>query len=149
MSSPGSEISGLSLSPGSTLTADEIVLHTLIEKQRECCPKVIAELQSSGRKISHWAWWVFPTEKAGLSEPDPKTYVTRETAMSLLNVAEMTQWKEALTLTTILIRDKGIHNVLPSIDYGRVEFFFKFWNAVDAKPQWMIVALNCIKSQIV
>jgi hypothetical protein len=143
-----SEISGLSLSLASTLTADEIVLQTLIEKQRQSCPKVIAELQSSGRKTGHWAWWVFPTEKAGFSEPGPKTYVTSETAISLLNVADMTCWKDALTLTTTLMRDKGMNNVLPPIDHGRVEYFFKFWVTVDAKPQWMMDALDCIKSQI-
>jgi len=55
-------------------------LETLLHRQKERCPQIVQELQAHGRKVSHWAWWVFPTEKAGASEPVPKTCVTRATA---------------------------------------------------------------------
>ena len=42
-------------------------------------------IKNNGRKITHWAWWVFPTSKTGLSEPPPPTKVENEKdAMSLL-----------------------------------------------------------------
>ena len=49
----------------------------------------------SGRKTSHWAWWVFPTERQGGSEPRPATSVTPSTASRLLQRAPES-WRQCL-----------------------------------------------------
>ena len=49
----------------------------------------------SGRKTSHWAWWVFPTERQGGSEPRPATSVTPSTASHLLQRAPES-WRQCL-----------------------------------------------------
>ena len=52
-------------------------LEALLERQRTECPAIVAELNKHRRKVSHWAWWVFPTELPGASEPPPATAVTK------------------------------------------------------------------------
>ena len=59
-------------------------LRVLLERMEEHCPRALGELQRVGRKTTHWAWWVFPTEKEGASEPLPKTAVTPESAPALV-----------------------------------------------------------------
>ena len=43
----------------------------LLKRHKSELPRILAELQKSGRKVSCWAWWVFPTTKPGFCEPNP------------------------------------------------------------------------------
>ena len=108
-------------------------LETLLHRQKERCPQIVQELQAHGRKVSHWAWWVFPTEKAGASEPVPKTCVTRATAPMLLRRAPP-EWRQALETICALVEANGgdLGAVLPHIDHPRVKKFVEFWGGVPA-----------------
>jgi len=70
-------------------------LEVLLQRQEKHCPEILEELRKHGRKTSHWAWWVFPTEKEGFSEPSPTTCVTPATAKELLERAPDT-WRLCL-----------------------------------------------------
>jgi len=70
-------------------------LEVLLQRQEKHCPLILEELRKNGRKTSHWAWWVFPTEKEGFSEPSPTTCVTPNTAEELLERAPDT-WRLCL-----------------------------------------------------
>jgi len=48
---------------------DEKFLQTLVRRQKEQMPKIIGDLSKNGRKTLHYAWWLFPTELPGASEP--------------------------------------------------------------------------------
>ena len=70
-------------------TANEAFMN-LKNRQTSSCPKILKELMNSGRKDSHWAWWIWPTEMPGMSEPPPSTFVDLTTAQSLIDSAEDT-----------------------------------------------------------
>ena len=56
----------------------------LLERQTAELPRILAELEASGRKTSHWAWWAFPTELCGASEPGPATRVSVASAATVV-----------------------------------------------------------------
>ena len=110
-------------------------LRRLLTRQAERLPVALRELRRDGRKSGHWAWWAFPTAKAGFSEPEPTTRVTRETARVVLARAPRA-WREVLEEVARLTAERG-GDVLPSIDHGRVDFFCQFWPNVDGAPAWL------------
>ena len=61
-------------------------LKDLLNKQYEICSDVLNELETNGRKKKHWAWYIFPTQRIGNSDP-LNTYLSEETAEMLLQVA--------------------------------------------------------------
>ena len=121
----------------------------LLALQLEMCPQIIEELNQHGRKMSHWSWWVFPTEKFGVSEPKikgVKTRVTKETAHELLGHADTTMWMQTLNLICDLVEANSgsMDNILPKIDQDRVGYFVKFFRELDGVPEWMNDVLNIL-----
>ena len=110
-------------------------LRALLARQAEHCPRALRELRRDGRKSSHWAWWVFPTEKEGAAEPPPKTCVTRATASALVAAAPRA-WRDALEETCRLVEADG-RGVLPRIDHDRVRYFVRFWAGIRDAPAWL------------
>lgn len=116
--------------------ADRKAYQALVDRQQAKLVGILKELKHAKRKTSCWAWWVFPTEKEGFSDPDG-TRVTSTTAAWLLsNAATVDDWRLVLETICDLVEDNGMR-VLPSIDHGRVHWFIKFWSALDASPDWM------------
>jgi len=114
---------------------DRFAVQALLQRQRDELPGILEELEQNNRKTGHWAWWVFPTELAGDSEPSPETYVTHNTADMLLEEdASVTEWCNVLEKICELVEERGMR-VLPRIDHGRVHFFLKFWQAYPDSPE--------------
>jgi hypothetical protein len=114
------------------------IIIRLLNKQHEICSEILNELYEHKRKINHWAWYVFPTDKPGISDP-LQTYVTKDTAKILLKFAP-NEWRLCLKKIMKLAIKKNYtlkEKVLPSIDIGRVEFFIKFWKTISNKPDWL------------
>lgn len=110
--------------------------NALVERQHSKLAEIKRELDQHGRKTSHWAWWVFPTDKEGNADPYA-TRVTEATAgMLLAERSTAGQWRTVLERICDLVEADGVH-VLPSIDHGRVFFFIRFWQALEASPEWM------------
>lgn len=123
----------------SELAAKELrSLEALLRRQKEHCPKILVELNQHGRKVSHWAWWVWPTEKEGMSEPPPRTSVSARTAPELLERAPPS-WRGVLEKVSSLAAESpgGLRAVVPSIDIPRIGYFVEFWLTVDPKPRWL------------
>lgn len=100
----------------------------LVKKMNLNMNNILIELQNNQKKISHWSWWVFPTNKSGLSEPSPKTSVKYDEIDYLINNAPK-EWIKVLQLICKIIKKNGgYHNVIPEIDYGRIRFFIQFWS---------------------
>lgn len=97
--------------------------------------RILEELHQNGRKQSHWAWWIFPTEKEGMCEPPPKTAVTKTTAPLLLKHAPP-EWRLVLELLLELseasLREggAGLKSILPYVDHDRVRYFATFWKHI-------------------
>ena len=103
-------------------------LERLIRRQSVECPKILRELESYGRKVGHWAWWVFPTDRRGASEPPPATSLTWETARQLLDraISHCPGWISCLKSVCALVELWGLTAVLPSEDLHRVAEFVRF-----------------------
>ena len=117
--------------------AQQAALTLLVERQAKFLPAALEELRANGRKQSHYAWWLFPTEKPGRCEPSPRTYVTVQTARLLLEQAP-TVWR---TLLEEVAR-RGYCKVLPSVDHGRVGFFIEFWRHTAPRDHWLQAVLD-------
>lgn len=141
VSKPHSQKLRTPIASSSDNTGDMVAYQALVSKQQEKLAGIMRELQTSKRKVTHWAWWVFPTEKAGDLDPDG-TRVTRTTAAMLLKHGRNLQdWRRVLELICDLVEDRGMH-ILPAVDYGRVHWFIDFWSSLDASPEWMISICN-------
>ena len=119
-------------------------LARLLTLQNEWCPRALEELELTGRKQSHWMWWVFPTEMEGTSEPEPRTAVTRENATNLLARAPLA-WRAVLEKIGHLVKTSGVE-VLPQEDHGRVKHFATFWRAMTPpRVAWMCSVLDVLE----
>lgn len=123
--------------PSAADSAEVRVLRRLIVRQSERMLGILEELEANGRKVSHWAWWVFPTDMPGAGEPGGTTYVTPGTAGTLLADACAEDWRKVLEKVCDLCEDGLGISALPRVDHGRVHFFLKFWASVPDKPVWM------------
>eukprot|EP00621_Florenciella_sp_RCC1693_P013955 CAMPEP_0182543342 /NCGR_PEP_ID=MMETSP1323-20130603/31506_1 /TAXON_ID=236787 /ORGANISM="Florenciella parvula, Strain RCC1693" /LENGTH=285 /DNA_ID=CAMNT_0024754273 /DNA_START=104 /DNA_END=958 /DNA_ORIENTATION=+ len=126
--SPSASPSAPPTSPSSTQPAayskpvrvSDQKLEDLLIRQFEHCPRILNELRTSGRKTSHWAWWAWPTEKPGFSEPSPPTSVRSRDVAQLFTRAPA-QWQQILELICELVVAAGeLDEVIPQIDHGRI-----------------------------
>lgn len=124
-------------------------LDALIWRQERECPRIVEELKKNRRKTSHWAWWVFPTEKPGFSEPEPATAVTRTNAGDLLTRAPP-DWQASLELIVDLCEQngRGLHDILPAIDHPRVGYFVELFSDMDDMPVWLREVVTRLKALI-
>ena len=113
-------------------------LATLVQKMYRELPGAFRDLEVNGKKTRHWAWWAWPTEKEGFSEPMPRTAVTRDSAAELIERAPR-EWQLMLEKVCELVGwgEKGFNGVIPSIDWNRIRYFVLFWNTVPESPPWL------------
>jgi uncharacterized protein (DUF1810 family) len=127
--------------------ADIKVMDILKQKQQMYLPTAINELVQNGYKQSHWAWWAFPIDKPGGSEPKPKTYLTTHTALLYLNNPS-SEWKELLNqiVTTITKYRRPIADIFPNIDHARIKTFITFFKKIitlqKKKSLWLSKILD-------
>ena len=121
-------------------------LHALVERQTTLMPRIVEELEAHGEKRSHWAWWCFPTDMCGNSEPLPKTKLSSPAAaVELLARGPVADWRKALELICELSEAKG-RLVLPAADHGRVASFIPFWEGLEFTPAWLTVVLRRLEA---
>ena len=107
----------------------------LLERMAEKLPDHLKYMKQFGVKQGHWAWWAFPTEMRGKSEPPPSTCVTRATAAIVISKAPRV-WRDILECICQCAEKNG-KNILPKIDHGRVKCFIRFWEQERNNPPWM------------
>jgi len=116
---------------------DNKAIERLLKKQHEICSDILTELKQYGQKKTHWSWYIFPTNKPGLSDP-LQTYITKDTVEIFLKSA-LPEWRLCLEKIVSLAIEKNyrLEKVLFDIDIGRVVFFIKFWKEIPNKPIWL------------
>jgi hypothetical protein len=121
---------------------DEKTVQQLLKKQKEECFNILNELKTHSKKTSHWAWYIFPTNKPGNADP-LQTYVTIDTAEILLQFAP-NEWQLCLEKIIELAIDKNnkLNEVLFDIDIDRVKYFIKFWKNIPNKPKWLVTVCD-------
>jgi len=108
------------------------------------------ELNVHRRKLSHWAWWAFPTTSRGRSEPLPSSSVCTSTAAELLRRAP-DSWRVLLETVTSLAAANpfGINGILPAADVERIRDFMFFWTKVEPRPDWLNAVLATLRSTMI
>jgi hypothetical protein len=110
--------------------------NNLLMRQINTFPGIIKSLLANdAKKVGHWAWWVWPTEMPGKSEPSPETYCTKETAGELLHVTDLISWIRILNIINDKLDEIGgdkFLEIIPSIDHGRIHYFLQFWLHTNA-----------------
>ena len=106
---------------------DVRAMENLIKKQKLEFPKILKELKEKGKKVGHWAWWVWPTSKPGDYEPSPKTYIKPNLIGALLGRTNVELWTNIFIQINII---GGIKN-MPIIDQGRIGYFIKEFLEAD------------------
>jgi len=126
---------------------------SLIQKMENKLPAALNELETSGKKDSHWAWWAFPTELEGQSEPSPKTRVYRSTAEYVVEKAPDV-WFNVLKKIEELLNNTNntafVHSL--AADIGRMKYFVKFWQPIakemknkhSKKHRWRSIEDVCL-----
>ena len=121
------------------MTSNHSGTRNLILKQRHHFPRILEELHTQRRKTSHWSWYVWPTTKAGQSEPYPKTWVTKPNAEFLLAHTVLEQWIEILDcINDLLSQQNNPSSIIPPIDHGRIRYCCRFWlyDVLDVTRQY-------------
>mmetsp|Transcript_48942 Transcript_48942/g.91747 ORF Transcript_48942/g.91747 Transcript_48942/m.91747 type:complete len:154 (-) Transcript_48942:99-560(-) len=126
--------------PSKSRDPDQRAFEALVQCQEEHMKKILIELDKGGKE-SCWAWYIFPTEKAGMCDMDG-TRITVENAVKLCeNESTKDDWQKCLEKICDLLEDRGVQppdgSVLPRIDHGRVHWFIRFWAGYDKSPEWM------------
>ena len=109
------------------------ILQELNKKIHEKYDDIIRELKA-GKKSSHWAWWAFPHDVKGNSELEPKTYLTNETALELINNDEWMNICRNINQTIKDINPTPTNPIFPSVDFHRIEKFYTFWDNIIKSP---------------
>lgn len=118
------------------LTSPDV--RNLLAKQEQYLPEALRGLRATGRKVGHWAWYAFPTELKGMSEPEPKTSVTKHSADQLVANAPPV-WRELLEEIAHQCKQSDAPSgVLPQIDHGRVKYFVDLWESLECSPKWLL-----------
>lgn len=115
----------------------------LLEQQKKNFPRIMRELQNNNKKVSHWIWWVFPTERIGASEPPPKSNVPVDKVDFVLSNANMAMWSQILETIAQLLESNRMPNpkkpnsaIIPQVDHGRIRFSLDYWlGEVTAKTK--------------
>ena len=96
-------------------------LQRILAGQWRYCRRAEHELESDGRKTSHWAWPIFPHDEPGRNDPSGGTSLTHKTVADMVHQAP-SRWRTVIELVTQLSVDNGTY-VLPPDDHPRVTRF--------------------------
>ena len=104
----------------------------LLEAQRSELGGILLDIQSAGpprwRKKGHWAWYVWPTNKVGFSDPLETAVEGDDDALYVL-ACETTReaWRRILLGLSDALQAQRTRRIIPEIDHGRIRFFAVEW----------------------
>jgi len=90
----------------------------------------------SWSKHSHWAWYVWPTDKVGMSDPrETGLHSADDVKFVLSQVATVADWTAILKAIARVLEVQGNRRSIPPIDHGRIAGFLNEWQQ-DAYRKW-------------
>merc|ERR1711967_85500 len=94
------------------------------------------ELQSAEpaafRKHGHWAWYVWPTTKEGMCDPEGTAVKNLDDVAYVLECSSTRElWTSILDRKVLILEAQQDRNAFPSIDFGRIDYFCKEWAAQE------------------
>ena len=101
--------------------AQQETLHVILSGLRQASPE-------SWRKHQHWAWYVWPTDKVGMSDPrDTGLHSADDVAFVLSHGATVANWTAILKAIARVLEAQGNRRSIPQIDHGRIAGFLNEW----------------------
>lgn len=119
----------------------------LVKAQKQTLNGILASVHAAGPdkyvKNDHWAWYVWPTTKEGMSDPCNTAVKDAVDAAFVLKQPTAETWTALLEVLAAALRARGSRRVFPSIDHGRIDFFLKEWSEYRAiLPSGFAAALD-------
>ena len=103
----------------------------LVKAQAKTLSGILEDVRAAGPqnyvKQSHWAWYVWPTTKEGISDPLNTAVKGVADVVFVLGAPTLGTWTALLEVLAAALRARGSRRVFPSIDHGRIEFFLREW----------------------
>ena len=111
----------------------------LVKAQAKMLSRILEDVHAAGPekyvKHSHWAWYVWPTTKEGMSDPLQTAVKDVTDVAFVLGEPTLDLWAELLEALAAALRARGSRRVFPSIDHGRIEFFLREWGAAHYRQK--------------
>lgn len=106
----------------------------LLKAQHDELGHILADLKAAGPekwvKRGHWAWYVWPTTKPGMSDPrGTAVQGTSDVAFVLASKPTLRAWTDILAQLARTLAARRSKRCIPSIDHGRIEFFLQEWGS--------------------
>jgi hypothetical protein len=109
----------------------------LMAKQTEHCPAALAEVRRNGRKVTHWAWFVWPTSEGEESMDRPRIHTSN---VGRLFARAPRSWREVLELICDLANASPttrLVDIVPPADHHRIGRFCALFGGHSSSPRWM------------
>ena len=113
----------------------------------------VANMDTGRQKQHDWAWWIFPTDLEGKSEPDPKSKITTGTILLLFSNSNFMSI-HALLYDTLSKTSQKIYNLFPTIDHDRIVYFWRQFKTIYIPTEnsdinyWFTVYLHILEQQL-
>ena len=111
----------------------------LVKAQAKTLSGILEDVRAAGPqnyvKNSHWAWYVWPTTKEGISDPLNTAVKGVADVVFVLGAPTLGTWTALLEVLAAALRARGSRRVFPSIDHGRIEFFLREWGSAEYREK--------------
>ena len=119
--------------PGAGTQLVSLGAKKLVKQQQEALPRILSAVKSAGPskyvKNDHYAWWVWPTTKPGISDPLQTSVSNLDDVTYVLAGPALSTWTALLSNFAEALRARRSRRVFPSIDHGRIDYFIKEWSS--------------------
>ena len=118
----------------STPAAPSSGARKLLKAQERELNGILAAMQRAGPenyvKDTHYAWYVWPTTKEGISDPAGAAVKgVADVSFVLSNQPTLDAWTSILANFALAIRARKSRRCIPGIDHGRIEYFLTEWSS--------------------
>ena len=111
----------------------------LAKAQSKVLSGILEDVRAGGAeryvKNDHWAWYVWPTTKEGISDPFNTAVKDVADVVYILGAPTLGTWAALLEALAAALRARGSRRVFPSIDHGRIDFFLREWGSAEFRER--------------
>lgn len=121
---PASSRASASVSPAAT---------RLVKSQSAELAGILKSVRAAGPekyvKREHYAWYVWPTTKEGMSDPRQTAIKSKADLKHVLAAPTVGVWADMLDALAEVLSTRRSRKPIPSIDHGRIEYFLQEWSS--------------------
>lgn len=125
--------------------------HAIAKEHKMIMKDLKTNMVNGKQKKKHWIWWIFPSAKAGQSDPHKVTQTLSE-RVDFFNSKSIAleYWKDIITLIAAICEEHSIFKVFPKVDHGRIngyiDSFFSPYALSHSIPAAVINAMERLRN---